>query len=146
MQCLRPRVQSRTQTSSKHLLFSVVVGVRHQIILDWTFLADPREVKFFSYPVRSPDRELALLWERAKWYILTCFISFCLIWPHFVGVMLNTVYGHRRDTNTKVTKCKHVYPKTNCRQLTSWCNSYLIILNQNSTHAFSVAHRVIGLI
>lgn len=58
--------QSRTQTSSKHFLFSVVVGVRHQIILDWTFLADPREVKFFSYPVWSPDRELALLWERAK--------------------------------------------------------------------------------
>lgn len=58
--------QSRAQTSSQHFPFSVVIGVRHQIILDWTFLADPREVAFFSYPVWSPDRELALLGKRAK--------------------------------------------------------------------------------
>lgn len=100
--------QSRTQTSSQHFVFSVVIGVRHQIILDWTFLADPQEVKFFSYPVWSPDCEPAVLGKGAKRNTHMCFISFCLIWPHFVGVMLNTVYGHVAGTQTpkEMTTCK----------------------------------------
>lgn len=63
--------QSGTPSSSQHFLYCVVFGVRHQIILDQTFLADPGEVKFFSYPVWSPQRELALL-GKGQSEILTC--------------------------------------------------------------------------
>lgn len=105
---LLPRVEHKQ--APKKFLSSVVIGVRLQIILEWTLLADPQEVKVFSYPVWRPDRELALLGKRAKTNLHMCFISFCLIWPNFAGVMLNTVHGPmgRTQTPNEVTKCKHV--------------------------------------
>lgn len=99
----RPLAQSRTQTSSQHFLFRLVIGVRHQIILDWTFPADPLEVTFFSYPVWSPDCELALLGKGHN-EIFTCFMSPVQtneFWPHFGGVMLCVcLYGHMGRTQS----------------------------------------------
>lgn len=36
-----------------------------------------------------------------------CFISRCLTWSHFVGVMLNTVYGHMGGTQTPKEVTEH---------------------------------------
>lgn len=56
----------------------MVVGVRHQIILDWTFLADPREVTFFLKPSMEPRLWTRFTWEKGKVkcsYVFHMFLS-----------------------------------------------------------------------
>lgn len=84
-----------------------------------------------------------------------CFISFCLMWPHFGGVMLNTVCGLMGGTQTpkEVIKCKHTHFKLPL-EVNYWklrYSSYLIMsiqfsLNyatQHHSHHFTLGCREI---
>lgn len=91
------------------ILFSVW-WLEYEIRLYWTGLPwlTFERLDFSHTQYGAHIVNLLYLGKRANPHM--CFISFSLTWPHFVGVMLNTVCGllGRTQTPEEVTRCKHI--------------------------------------